>query len=148
MKPRPIPDGFHTITPYLIVPNAAQFLEFLEKAFGATVLERVKRPDGTIGHAQARIGDSMLMCGQAYGDWKPEPASLYLYVEDCDAAYDRAIKAGSTSLMAITNQFYGDRQGGVRDPWGNTWWIATRIENVPQEELQRRADEAMKKRGA
>jgi uncharacterized glyoxalase superfamily protein PhnB len=115
MKTQPIPTGFHTVTPYLMVERAAQFLEFIEKAFSATVTERVLGPGGSIGHAQVQLGYSMIMIGQANAMWKAQPASLYLYVENADAAYERAIAAGATKVMEPTDMFYGDRHGGVKD---------------------------------
>jgi uncharacterized glyoxalase superfamily protein PhnB len=148
MKPKPIPDGFHTVTPYLMVEQAGEFLEFIKKAFGAIVTEGVRRPDGRIGHAQAKIGDSMIMLAEANAMWKAQPASIYLYVENPEEVYRRAVAAGATSIMEPTDMFYGDRHGGVKDAWGITWWIATHIKDVPPDELQRLADEMMKKRGA
>jgi uncharacterized glyoxalase superfamily protein PhnB len=148
MKTSPIPDGFHTVTPYLMVERAGPFLEFIEKAFGATITERILGPGGNVAHAQAKIGDSMLMLGEANANWKAEPAWLYLYVENVDEAHRRALLAGATSLMEPGDQFYGDRSSGVRDAWGITWWLATQIEVVPPTELQKRADEMMKKRSA
>jgi uncharacterized glyoxalase superfamily protein PhnB len=148
MKPKPIPDGFHTVTPYLMVEQAGEFLEFIKKAFGAIVTEGVRRPDGRIGHAQAKIGDSMIMLAEANAMWKAQPASIYLHVENPDEVYRRAVAAGATSIMEPTDMFYGDRHGGVKDAWGITWWIATHIKDVPPDELQRLADEMMKKRGA
>jgi uncharacterized glyoxalase superfamily protein PhnB len=148
MKPKTIPDGFHTVTPYLMVERAAQFLDFIEKAFGATVVERVLGPGGSVGHAQVKIGDSMVMLGEANANWKAQPASLYLYVENVDEAHRRAVLAGATTIMEPSDQFYGDRNSGVKDGWGITWWLATHIEDVPQIELQKRADEMVKKRSA
>ena len=146
MKTKPVPEGFHTVTPYLMVEQAGPFLEFLAKAFGATVTERVLGPAGNVAHAQAQIGDSMLMVGEANANWKAQPASLYLYFENADQAYLRVVQAGATSIMEPSDQFYGDRHGGVTDAWGITWWIATHIEDVPPDELQKRADAMMKKR--
>jgi PhnB protein len=139
MTTKPIPDGYHTLTPYLIVADAAQQIEFLRKAFGAREHEMLREPDGTVMHADVLIGDSHVMLGQAKGAWKPMQASIYMYVDDCDAAYRSALAAGATSIMEPADQFYGDRHGGVLDPAGNQWWMATRIENVSSEELQRRA---------
>jgi uncharacterized glyoxalase superfamily protein PhnB len=141
---KPIPEGFHTVTPYLVVTNAADLIRFLEKAFNATTTERMTRPDGTIHHAEVKIGNSMIMMGEATDKWKSKPASLYLYVEDVDSTYRRALEAGATSLNEPTNMFYGDRNAGVEDASGNTWWIATHIEDVSKEELQKRAAAAHK----
>jgi PhnB protein len=131
-----------------MVEQAGEFLQFLEEAFGAIITEGVRRPDGRIGHAQAKIGNSMIMLAEANAMWKAQPASLYLYVENADEVYRRAVAAGATSIMEPADMFYGDRHGGVKDAWGITWWIATHIKDVPADELQRLADEMMKKRAA
>ncbi len=139
MPVKPIPDGYRTVTPYLTIADAAQQIEFVQQAFGAELKERVAGPDGVISHAEVKIGDSMVMIGQARDEWKPMPSSIYLYVEDCDATYQQALKAGATSLMEPVNQFYGDRGAGVIDQNGNYWFIGTHVEDVAPEELQRRA---------
>lgn len=143
MAVKPIPDGFRTVTPYFVVDDAAGFIEFLERAFGAVEDIVTRRPDGTIAHASLRIIDSMVMLGQAGGPWKASPLSTYLYVEDTDATYRRALEAGATSIMEPADQFYGDRNAGVVDPSGNTWWIGTHIEDVPLEEIERRQRERL-----
>ena len=131
------PEGFHTVNPYLAVNGAAQVLDFLIKAFGAVeVGERFIGPDGAIMHAAVRIGDSMVEVSDAPGE--PMPAALHMYVEDTDAAYRRAMEAGGTSLREPMTTFYGDRTAGVKDPGGNSWWIACHVEDVSQEELFRR----------
>jgi PhnB protein len=145
MAVKPIPDEYHTVTPYLVVRGVAKLLEFITRAFGATETHRMTGPDGTIGHATARIGDSMVMLGEARDEWKPTDAMLYLYVPDTDAAYQRALAADATSLMEPADQFYGDRNAGVKDPLGISWWIATHIEDVAPAEMQRRSAAAMKK---
>ncbi len=137
---KPIPDGYHTVTPYLIVEGVAGLIDFLKQAFDAVETERVPGPDGKVGHGEVRIGDSVVMMGEASGDWKPMPGSMYLYVNDTDATYKRALDAGATSLMEPADQFYGDRNAGVKDASGNMWWIATRKENLSPEELRRRAE--------
>jgi PhnB protein len=139
---KPIPEGYRTVTPYLTVPNAAELLDFVKAAFGAIEIYSHKGPDGSVGHAEVRVGDSMVMLGQAHGEWKPMPACLYLYVPDCDAMYRSALAAGGVSLSEPKDQFYGDRHGGVKDPSGNVWWIATHIEDVTPEEVARRAEKA------
>lgn len=143
MSTKPVPDGFHTVTPYLVVQGVARLLDFLKAAFNAVEIERHARPDGVVSHAQVRIGDSMIMVGDPTGatrDWqKPLSAALYLYVPDCDTMYRSALRAGATSLQEPTDMFYGDRHGGVVDSWGNQWWIATHKEDVSPEELRRRA---------
>ena len=147
MAVKPVPDGYHTVTPYLTVPGVAKLIEFVQRAFDAVeVHECMKRPDGTIMHAEVKIGDSMVMMGEPMG-CPPSPAALYLYVPDTDAIYRRALAAGATSLMEPADQFYGDRNAGVRDPAGNHWWIATHKEDVPPAELARRAVAAVKQRG-
>jgi uncharacterized glyoxalase superfamily protein PhnB len=139
-----IPEGYHTVTPYLVVPDVACLIDFLVQAFGAKETHRMSRPDGSIGHAEVKIGDSAVMMGQSNDQWKPMPGSIYLYVDDTDATYRRALEAGATSLMEPADQFYGDRNAGVQDPTGNMWWIATHKEDVAPEELARRAAAAMK----
>jgi PhnB protein len=140
----PIPEGYHNVTPYLVVKDADKLLTFMEKAFGATVNHAMKEPDGTIGHAEVQIGDSRIMLGESRKEWQPMPTGIYLYVKDSDAVYKKALEAGAESVMPVSDQFYGDRHGGVRDPSGNLWWIATRVEDVPPDELERRAQEKMK----
>ena len=138
MAANPIREGFHTITPYLLVEGAAQLLTFLPEAFGAQVLAKETRPDGTIMHAELRIGNSMLMMGEASSDFGPMPASIYLYVTDCDAVYERALQAGGTSVFGVMDLPSGERYGGVKDPCGNIWWIATHVEDLSPEEQARR----------
>jgi PhnB protein len=138
-----IPAGYHTVTPYLVVPGVADLIEFLKDAFGAVEVMRHSIKGGAIMHAEVKIGDSRIMMGEppANGEeWhKPLPGSIHLYVEDVDAVYARAMAAGATSLREPANQFYGDRTGGVQDASGNQWWIATHVEDVSPEELSRRA---------
>ncbi len=136
---KPIPDGFHAVMPYLVVNGAPGLIEFLKKTFGAQETERMNRPDGTIAHAEVKIGDSMVMLSDATPEYKPIPSMLYMYVRETDAVYDRALRAGASSLMAPADQFYGDRNAMVKDPSGNTWCIATHVEDVPADELRRRA---------
>ena len=147
MAVKPIPEGHHTVTPYLAVQGAAKLLDFVKQAFDATELHCMPTPDGKIGHAQVRIGDSMVMLSDACGVWPAMPTALYLYVPDTDAVYRSALKAGATSLQEPANQFYGDRNAGVKDPSGNSWWIATHIEDVSPEELDGRAQAFARKRG-
>jgi uncharacterized glyoxalase superfamily protein PhnB len=143
MAVKPIPDGYHTVTPYLVVPGIAKLIDFLKQAFDATEIERHAQPDGTIMHAEVKIGDSMVMMGQAQGEHKAMPAMIYLYVNDCDSVYKRALAAGGTSIMQPADQFYGDRNAAVKDPSGNQWWIATHKEDLSKEELAKRAEAAM-----
>jgi PhnB protein len=142
MKPsntvKPIPDGYHTVTPYLVVRDVPRLIDFLCQAFGATELKRAARPDGSIMHAEVAIGDSRVMMGEPPPPSPPMPGCVHLYVVDTDALYHLALQAGATSLREPTNEFYGDRMAGVQDPVGNQWWIATHIEDVPPAEMARR----------
>ena len=137
-----IPAGHHTVTPYLVLEDVAGFLEFSEKAFDAEVTERIAMPDGTVMHAEIQIGDSRIMIGTASDEYSAMPALLHLYLPDADAAFKKAVDAGATVVQEPSDQFYGDRSGGVRDAFGNMWWVATHIEDVPRDEMQRRAVEA------
>ncbi len=121
-----VPEGYHTITPYLIVEGADKLVAFLKAAFDATVLMSTVNPDGKTGHTEVRIGDSVLMLSEARGEWPAMPTMLYLYVEDADFTYKKAIDAGATSVMPVQDQSYGDRSGGVKDMCGNQWWMGTR----------------------
>jgi PhnB protein len=141
------PDGYHSITPYLVVDGAARLIEFLTQAFGAEEILRMPGPGGLVGHAEVRIGDSVVMLGDARGEHRPTQAMLYLYVEDVDATYQIALSAGAEEMQPPTDQFYGDRSGGLRDPCGNVWYIATHIEDVAPEELKRHAQQAMQGAG-
>lgn len=138
-----IPEGFHTVTPYITASNAKAVIEFLQRAFDATLVERIEDGKGRIRHAQVKVGDSFVMLTDGNdNDCTPAPASFYLYLNDVDAAYARALSAGGESIMEPADQFYGDRNAGVRDASGNTWWLATHIEDVPSEEIARRAQAA------
>jgi PhnB protein len=148
MAVKPIPEGYHSVTPYLVVPGASKLIDFLKQAFEAEETERVASPDGTIMHAEVRIGDSIIMMGDAMGEFTPMPGMIYLYVNDADATYQRALRAGATSMREPENQFYGNREAGVKDELGNIWWIATHIEDVSPEELKRRAETFMKQGSA
>ncbi len=143
MAVRPIPAGYHSVTPYLVGRDVARLIVFLGAAFGATETERVEESSGTVRHAEVQIGDSRVMMGEPGGAVPAAPATLQLYVEDVDAVYERAMRAGATSLEAPADQFYGDRRGGVRDPSGNSWWISTRKEDLSHEEIARRAAAVM-----
>lgn len=148
-----IPDGYGNVTPYLIVADAAGAIAFYRRAFGAGERMRLTRPDGRISHAEVTIGNSVLMLADehpeigakgpaAYGG---SPISLHVYVENVDDVVAMAVEAGATLVRPVQDQFYGDRSGGVTDPFGHTWNIATHIEDVPPDEIDRRAAEAMKK---
>ena len=138
MAVKPIPDDYHTVTPYLTVADAEAQIDFLKKAFGAEEKYRHTDDKGHVGHAEVRVGNSMIMIGQAREQWTPRQASFYLYVEDVDSVYKRAVAAGGKSLREPTNEAYGDRSSGVEDSQGNQWWIGTHIEDVSPEEIQRR----------
>jgi PhnB protein len=140
------PHGYRTVSPYLVVENVPEALAFLKKAFGAESREQLTLPDGTVNHAMVAIGDSTIMLGAARGERQPVSSMFYVYVKDTDAVYQAALGAGATSLMEPANQFYGDRNAGVRGPDGNSWWIATHVEEVPHAELLRRnAAQAVKR---
>jgi PhnB protein len=146
-KPKPVPDGYHTATPYLIVKGAAQAIEFYKKAFGATELMRMPQPGGKIGHAEIKIGDSPIMLADEspdVGARSPQsiggsPVSIMLYVEDVDRIFSQAVAAGAKVKRPVADQFYGDRTGGIEDPFGHLWYIATHKEDVSPEEMRKRA---------
>lgn len=144
MAVKPIPEGYHSVTPYIIVNGVDKLIEFLKLSFDAREVERLSGPDGRIAHAEVRIGDSVIMMGEPLGDSQPMPASIYVYVNDTDAVHARALRAGAASVRAPADQFYGDRSAGVKDQHGNMWWIATHKEDVPPDELKRRAEARMK----
>ena len=152
MPVSPIPEGYHSVTPYLVMKNAAAAIEFYKKAFGAVELLRMAAPGGKIGHAEIKIGDSPVMLADEYPDMGfkgPEslggtPVSLMIYVDDVDKIYPQAIAAGGKEVRPLQNQFYGDRSGTLTDPFGHVWTISTHVEEVPEEELAKRAEAAMK----
>lgn len=135
----PIPPGFRSVTPYIMVEGVAALLDFLQKAFNAQVNRQYPGPDGAVGHAEVRVDDSVIMIGDPAGRHKPMPAALYLYVTNVDTVYKQALDAGATSISEPANEFYGDRVAAVEDKWGNAWWLATHVEDVSEEELQRRS---------
>ena len=139
-KSRPSQNGYHTVTPYLTVEGADELISFLKQVFDAQVTEHITRADSMVAHADVRIGDSIIMLADASSAWKPMPGAIYVYVSDADAVYRRALLAGGTSLMEPSHQFHGDRMAGVQDPFGNVWWIATHMEDMLPDELQKRAD--------
>ena len=136
--PNPIPEGYHSVTPYLAVSDAAKLIDFLTNAFSAKLLGKMLGPTGRVAHAEMLIGDSIVMLGEPQSEAETRRAMLYLYVPDVDATYQRSLAAGAESTRALTNQFYGDRNGAVRDPLGNEWFIATHVEDVSMEEMERR----------
>jgi uncharacterized glyoxalase superfamily protein PhnB len=131
------PEGFHTVNPYLVIDGAAKVIEFMKQAFGAIeVGETFRGSDGKIMHAAVRIGDSMVELGDST---EPMPMNLHVYIDDVDSLYQRAITAGGTSIREPETTFYGERSAGVKDPGGNTWWLACHVEDVSNEEVMRRA---------
>ena len=151
-KASPIPKGFHTATPYLVVRGAADALAFYGKAFGAKTTTCMKMPDGGVMHAEMKIGDSMLMLSEENLQWgSKSPTTLggsathvMLYVKDVDAFIAKAVSAGATVAMPACDQFWGDRYGKIADPFGHVWSVGTHIEDIPPKQMQKRADEAMK----
>lgn len=153
---KPIPLGYHTVTPYLFIKGAAAALAFYKKAFGAQEVMRLEQPDGRIGHAEIKIGDSPVMLADEYpemGYRSPQSVgsttmSIHLYVEDVDSMTSQAIAAGATVEKPVADQFYGDRTGTVKDPFGHLWSIATHKEDVSPEEMQRRIAAFAKRQSA
>jgi PhnB protein len=147
MPVKPIPDGYHSVTPYLIVKGAARALEFYARAFGARLLYKIDQPDGRIGHAEIEVGDSRIMLADEFpehGVRSPQtvggsPVLIHLYVEDVDETVARAVAAGAEITRPVADQFYGDRQGALTDPFGHHWSVSTHREDVSPDELARRA---------
>jgi PhnB protein len=156
MATKPIPQGYHTVSPYLAVEDAARAIEYYAKAFGAKEVVRMDAPGGKIGHAELEIGDSRIMLADPFPQSSTRPpkelggtsASVFLYVEDVDAVVKQAVDAGATVTMEVADQFWGDRFGTVTDPFGHVWSVATHIEDVPAEEMAERAKAAMAGMGA
>ena len=146
MATKSVPEGYHAATPYLIVKGAAEAIEFYKRAFGATELLRMADPQGRVGHAEIKIGDSVIMLADehlAMGYRGPRSlggssVSILLYLEHVDTVFERAINAGARALRPVANQFYGDRSGTLEDPFGHVWTVATHVEDVPPDELERR----------
>lgn len=153
MPVKPIPEGYHTLTPYFTVRDAARAVEFYKQAFGATERGVMKSPDGKVMHAELKIGDSILMLADEFPDFgalSPESvggtsAGLHIYVDNVDAAFDRAVKAGAKVEMPVAEQFWGDRYGTLRDPFGHKWSIATHTKDLSMDEMKRGMEEAMEK---
>ena len=154
-KVQPIPKGYHSVTAYLSIRDAARALEYYKKAFGAKETLRMQGPDGRVGHAEIKVGDSFVMMADEFpnmGFLGPQSrggttVQLMIYVKDCDDTVNKAVAAGGTLKRAVQDQFYGDRSGTVEDPFGHIWTIATHVEDVPPAEMRRRSEEAMKKMG-
>jgi PhnB protein len=151
MATKPIPEGYHSVTPYLAVDNAAKAIDWYTKAFGAKERLRMDAPGGQIGHAELEIGDALVMLSDPFPQASTTPpkelggttASVMLYVEDVDAVAKQAVDAGAIVTMEIADQFWGDRMGSITDPFGHSWSIATHVEDVPPEEIAERAKTAM-----
>lgn len=141
MSVKPIPKGYRTLTPYIMIEGAVKLIQFLEKAFNAKEVAKTMMPDGTVGNAEIKIGKSMVMIAEARSNWPAMPVQIYMYVKNVDKKYNKAIKAGAESIMKPANMFYGDRNAGVKDPSGNIWWIASRYENLSPKEIQKRSNE-------
>ncbi len=152
-KVKPIPEGYHTVTPYLVVRDAARALDFYKRAFGAVERFRMPGPGGKITHAEIQIGDSMIMLADEFpemGCRSPQafngtPVSIFLYVEDVDATFKQAVTAGATSQMPVQDMFWGDRYGKLADPFGHVWSVATHKEDLTEEEISKRAAAAFSK---
>jgi PhnB protein len=151
MTAKPIPEGHHTLAPYLTVDGAAQAIEFYKQAFGASERTRMQAPDGKISHAELEIGGSVLMLSDPFAQFSTKPPTelggssvgVFMYVEDVDAIVQQAVDAGATVATEVADQFWGDRFGSVIDPYGHAWLIATHVEDVPPEEMAERARAAM-----
>jgi PhnB protein len=151
MATQPIPEGYHTVTPYLAVEDATEAIEYYTRAFGAKERVRMETPDGKVGHAELEIGDSLVMLSDPFPQASTKPpnelggtsVSVFMYVEDVDAVVKQAVDAGATVTMEVADQFWGDRFGSVKDPFGHLWSIATHVEDVPPEEMAERAKVAM-----
>jgi PhnB protein len=154
MSVKPIPDGYHTLTPYLVVRDAVRAIEFYKQAFGAQERGVMKGPDGKVMHAELTIGDSIIMLSDEmpeYGTHSPLSGGagmgLHIYVDGVDAAFDRAVKAGAQVEMPVADQFWGDRYGKLKDPFGHKWSIATHTKDLSRDEMKKGMDEAMEKMG-
>ena len=151
MATQPIPEGYHTVTPYLAVDDAAQAIEYYKSAFGAKERMRMEAPGGKIGHVELELGDSLVMLSDSFPQSTTRPptelggtsASVFMYVDDVDAVVKQAVDAGATVTMEVSDQFWGDRFGSIRDPFGHSWSLATHVEDVPPEEMAERAKAAM-----
>jgi PhnB protein len=151
-KVKPVPDGYHTVTPYLACGDAAKAITFYKQAFGAKELLRIPGPGGKVGHAELRIGDSRVMLADEYREMDflspltrgGSAVHLHIYVTNADKTVERAVAAGAKVVQPLQDKFYGDRTGSVQDPFGHVWHIATHVEDVPPRELKKRAEKMMK----
>ncbi|HEY8217118.1 MAG TPA: VOC family protein [Acidimicrobiia bacterium] len=149
-KVNPIPDGYRSVTPYLIIDGASNAIDFYEKVFGTKERMRMPMPDGRVGHAELELGDSVIMLADEFPDMEIKgpgtiggsPVNIHIYVDDVDATFDRAVAAGADVLQPLENKFYGDRAAQLRDPFGHVWSIATHVEDVAPDEMQKRAEAA------
>jgi PhnB protein len=156
MATKSIPDGYHSVTPYLIVKGGADAINFYKRAFGAVELMRMASPDGRIGHAEIKIGDSIIMLADEHPDMghrSPQSlggagVSLMIYVDKVDEVFKQAVASGAKELQPLKNQFYGDRSGTLQDPFGHQWTVATHIEDVAPDEMRRRAEKFMQGKSA
>ena len=146
MAVKPIPEGYHTVVPYIVAADADALLTFLKTGLNAQTHDVMRYPDGRVWHGDVTIGDSHIMLSQATERHPAMPCTLYLYIPDVDAAYRAALAAGATSVMEPANQFYGDRNAGVKDSNGNFWYFGTHVEDVSPEEMHRRQAEEVKRR--
>ena len=152
MAVKPIPEGYHSVTPYLVIKGASAAIDYYKRVFGATERMRMDAPGGMIGHAELNVGDSVVMLADEFAEqgfrgpraFGGSPVSLLLYVENVDDVWKRAIQAGAKELKPLSDQFYGDRMGTLEDPFGHVWSLATHVEDIPPEEMQRRSEEMMK----
>ena len=151
MAAKPIPEGYHSVSPALTIDGAAEAIDFYERAFGAKERLRMPGPDGQIAHAELEIGDSVVMLSDPFPQSSVKPPSqlggttvgIFVYVEDVDAVFQQAVEAGATATMPVDDMFWGDRFGSVTDPYGHHWSLATHVEDVPPEEMEERAKQAM-----
>ena len=145
-KVKPVPDGYHSVIPYIVVHNAAEAIDFYKRAFGATEMLRLAAPGGKIGHAEIKIGDSVIMLADEHPEMGARgpraiggtPVSIVLYVDDVDAVATRVVKAGAKQTRPVADQFYGDRAGSFEDPFGHQWHVHTHVEDVSSEEIEKR----------
>ncbi len=136
----PLPEEYPRVTPYVITRDAAGFMDFVVEVFGATDRGRFVNDDGTIGHGELELGGAVILTFDRSDTWPETPAFLSVYVPDCDATHRRALDAGATEVTPQATTFYGDRGGRVRDPYGNIWWIQSRVEQVSDDEVERRLE--------
>jgi PhnB protein len=148
MAVKPIPEGFHSVTPYIIVEGADKYIRFLKDAFGAEEHYRMPGENGKVMHAEVNIGSSRIMISDGSAEAVPTTGLFCLYVEDVDSVHKRAVAAGAVSVTEPKDQFYGDRSGGVKDFAGNQWWVSTHVEDVSEEEMKRREAEFKKSKKA